>query len=74
MAIAEALAAQPPQRVRVMLLSTGSEESFLEAMVRFDERHFAQLPTSTTTFLCLESVGSPELMLLAGEGLLRPRS
>jgi hypothetical protein len=73
LAIAEALTARPPRRVRVVLLSTGSEESFLEAMVRFGQRHFARLPTSTTTFLCLESVGSPELMLLAGEGLLRLR-
>jgi hypothetical protein len=69
--LAEALAEQPVQRVHVVLLSTGSEESFLEAMVGFGERHFAQLRRDRTTFLCLESVGSPQLMLLAGEGLLR---
>jgi hypothetical protein len=50
---------------------TGSEESFLEAMKRFGERHFDQLRRRSTMFLCLESVGSPELMLLSGEGLLR---
>ncbi len=71
--IAGELARRPPRHLRVLLLSTGSEESFLEAMVRFGERHFAQLPTNSTTFLCLESVGSPELMLLEGEGLLRLR-
>jgi len=69
--LAGALARQPPSRLRVLLLSTGSEESFLEAMVRFGERHFDQLTPSRTTFLCLESVGSPQLMLLSGEGLLR---
>jgi hypothetical protein len=40
-------------------------------MVRFGARHFAGLPTATTTFLCLESVGSPRLMLLDGEALVR---
>lgn len=73
LAIADELAAAPPHRLRVLLLSTGSEESFLEAMIRFGERHFDRLPRRTTTFLCLESIGSPQLMLLAGEGLLRLR-
>jgi hypothetical protein len=71
LALAEALAADPPQRLRVLLLSTGSEESFLEGMKRFGARHFGELPRTSTTFLCLESVGSPQLMLLSGEGLLR---
>lgn len=57
--------------MRVLLLSTGSEESFLEGMEAFEQRHFDELPAGSTTFLCLESVGSPELMLLSGEGLLR---
>jgi hypothetical protein len=71
--IADALARRPPRRLQVLLVSTGSEESFLEAMVRLGERHFASLPHEKTTFLCLESVGSPQLMLLSGEGLLRLR-
>jgi hypothetical protein len=71
LALAAQLAAQPPERLRVLVLSTGSEESFLEAMQRFLQRHGSELPIATTTFLCLESVGSPELMLLSGEGLLR---
>jgi hypothetical protein len=70
LAIAEALADAPTRRLRVLLVSTGSEESFLEGMVRFGARHFSALPHQTTTFLCLESVGSPQLMLLSGEGLL----
>jgi hypothetical protein len=40
-------------------------------MERFAARHFHRLPRTSTTFLCIESVGSPELMLLSGEGLLR---
>jgi hypothetical protein len=71
--LAAALSRRPAKRLRVLLLSTGSEESFLEAMVRFGERHFSELRSDKTTFLCIESVGSPQLMLLAGEGLLRLR-
>jgi hypothetical protein len=69
--LAEVLCSAPPRAVRILLVSTGSEESFLEAMVRFGERWFSSLPREATTFLCLESVGSPQLMLLSGEGLLR---
>jgi hypothetical protein len=69
--LTEILARAPRHRLRVILLSTGSEESFLEGMEAFAQRHFGALPRDSTTFLCLESVGSPELMLLSGEGLLR---
>jgi hypothetical protein len=73
LALAAELGRLPPRRLRVLLLSTGAEESFCEAMVAFGRRHFSQLPRDSTTFLCLESVGSPQLMPLAGEGLLRLR-
>ncbi|MGN6870153.1 MAG: M28 family peptidase [Solirubrobacteraceae bacterium] len=69
--VADAVRRRPCRHLRVLLLSTGSEESFLEGMEAFAGRHFDELPIGTTTFLCLESVGSPELMLLSGEGLLR---
>ena len=55
------------------LLSTGSEESFMEGMQAFGRRHFAQLPRSTTEFVCLECVGSPQLCVVEGEGMLRMR-
>jgi hypothetical protein len=71
LALAQTLTATPPKRLRVLLVSTGAEESFLEGMVRFGERHFPRLRRDATTFLCLESVGSPSLMILSGEGLLR---
>jgi hypothetical protein len=71
LAVADAIGRRPCRHLRVLLLSTGSEESFLEGMEAFAARHFGDLPKGSTTFLCLESVGSPELMLLSGEGLLR---
>jgi Zn-dependent M28 family amino/carboxypeptidase len=71
--VADAIARRPCRHLRVVLLSTGSEESFLEGMEAFAGRHFSELRKGSTTFLCLESVGSPELMLLSGEGLLRLR-
>ena len=55
--LAHALTRRPPRGLRVLLLSTGSEESFLEAMVRFGERHFGDLPRERTTFLCLSACG-----------------
>jgi acetylornithine deacetylase/succinyl-diaminopimelate desuccinylase-like protein len=72
-ALAHALREQPPDGVRVVLLSTGSEESFMEGMQAFGRRHFPELPRATTEFVCLECVGSPELCVVEGEGMLRMR-
>jgi len=62
---------RPPEGVRVILLSVGSEESFSEGMKAFGERHFADLPTDRTFFINLESTGSPFLTVLRGEGFLK---
>lgn len=72
-ALAERLVAEPPDGTRVILLSTGSEESFSEGMKAFGERHFQNLPRESTFFLCLESIGSPHLLALRGEGFLKMR-
>jgi Peptidase family M28 len=72
-ALAHALREQPPEGVRVILLSTGSEESFMEGMQAFGRRHFPELPRATTEFVCIECVGSPELCVVEGEGMLRMR-
>jgi hypothetical protein len=72
-ALAHELAEQPPECVRVILLSTGSEESFMEGMQGFGRRHFAGLPRDGTEFVCLECVGSPQLCVVEGEGMLRMR-
>jgi Peptidase family M28 len=73
LALARRLAEDPPAGVRVILLSTGSEESFSEGMKAFGERHFPSLPHDSTFFLCLESIGSPHLLVLRGEGFLKMR-
>jgi len=57
----------------VLLLSTGSEESFMEGMQGFMRRHRDSLDPAHTTFLCLECVGSPTLVLVEAEGMLRMR-
>lgn len=73
LALARRFAAEPPAGTWLILLSTGSEESFSEGMKAFGERHFPSLPRESTFFLCLESVGSPHLLVLRGEGFLKMR-
>jgi len=73
LALAERLVEEPPDSLRVILLSAGAEESFSEGMKAFGERHFPRLPRESTFFLCLESVGSPHLLVLRGEGFLKMR-
>jgi hypothetical protein len=73
LALAERLLAEPTTSTRVILLSVGSEESFSEGIKAFGERHFDSLPRESTFFLCLETLGSPHLLVLRGEGFLRMR-
>jgi hypothetical protein len=68
--VARALAAAPLERTRVMFAST-SEESILEGMHAFGRRHFASLPRQDTFVLNLDTLGSPHLTALRGEGMLR---
>ena len=72
-ALAHELAQRPPEGVRVILLSTGSEEGFMEGMQAFGRRHFQALDTATTEFVCIECVGSPHLCVVEAEGMLRMR-
>ena len=69
--LARRFRADPPDGVRVILASMGAEESFSEGIKGFGERHFGELPTESTFFLCLESIGSPHLLVLRGEGFLK---
>ncbi len=55
---------------RVILLSTGSEESFMEGMQAFGRRHFTDLPRERTLVICVDTVGSPHLLALEGEGMV----
>jgi hypothetical protein len=73
LAVARSLQRQPLSGVRVLLVSTGSEESFSEGMQAFGRRHFDRLPRESTEMICLECVGSPHLNVIEGEGMLKMR-
>ena len=73
LAIAERTRREPPHGVRVLLLSTGSEESFSEGMQAFVECHRHELDARTSEVICLECLGGPTLIVLEGEGMLRMR-
>ena len=70
LALARTLRERPVSGVRVLLVSTGSEESFMEGMQAFARRHFPVLPIERTHVICVDTVGSPKLMQLEGEGML----
>jgi len=73
LALARSLGERPKPGVRVVFLSTGSEESFMEGMQGFMRRHRTELDPERTTVLCLECVGGPMLTLIEAEGMLRMR-
>jgi hypothetical protein len=71
--VARRLGGEVPDGQRVILLSTGSEEANQDGMLAYARRHFSELHRERTTFLCLDTVGSPELVLIEGEGFLKMR-
>ena len=68
--VARRLKEDPVSGIRVLLVSTGSEESFEEGMAAFMDQHEDELPRETTDIVVLDTVGSPRLILLEGEGML----
>jgi acetylornithine deacetylase/succinyl-diaminopimelate desuccinylase-like protein len=70
-ALGEALAKDPPEDVRVILLSAGAEESFEEGSQAFLRRHRAELSAGSTYVIAIDTVGSPRLVLVEGEGMLK---
>ena len=68
--LARLLREQPVEGVRVLLVSTGSEESFMEGMRGWVRRHGPSLDRERTRVIVLETLGSPELILLEGEGMI----
>jgi Peptidase family M28 len=72
-ALAARLRDQPVEGVRVLFVSTGSEESFSEGMQGFGRRHFSELDQDRTEMVCLECLGGPTLIVIEGEGMLRMR-
>ena len=71
--VARRLREDPVDGLRVLFVSTGSEESFMEGMQAFARRHFDELPADRTHVICIDTVGSPRLTQLEGEGMLRMR-
>jgi len=69
--LARRFLADPPDDLRLILLSAGSEESFSEGMKAFGERHFDNLPVDSTFFINMDTIGSPYLTVLRGEGFLK---
>lgn len=58
-------------RTRVLLVSTGAEESFMEGMRIFAEREFCGLDRDRTFILTVDTVGSAHLCQLKAEGMLK---
>jgi hypothetical protein len=72
-ALARSLKAKPIKGLRVLLVSMGSEESLQEGILAFSRRHFHELPTDQTKFIVIDTVGSPRLVMVEAEGVLRMR-
>ena len=68
--LARLLREEPVKGVRVLLVSTGSEESSMEGMRGWVRRHSPSLDRDRTRIIVLETLGSPELLLLEGEGMM----
>ena len=66
-ALAEMLR-ESPRDVRVWLVSAGAEETLQDGIRAFMDRHASELDRDTTSFLCVDTVGSPRLVMLEGEG------
>jgi Zn-dependent M28 family amino/carboxypeptidase len=67
-ALAERLRRRPLRSLSVLLVSCGAEEVLQGGIHGFARRHFPALNRERTWFLNLETVGSPRLIMLEGEG------
>jgi hypothetical protein len=67
-AVAESLQATPVEGVRVLLASCGAEEVLQGGVYGFVERHLKPLDAGKTMVINLDTVGSPRLIMLEGEG------
>ena len=69
--LAHDLAGRPPGHLRVLLVSTGSEETMLEGMDAFLQRHRHDLDPARTLVVCLDQIGWERLVLRESEGVIR---
>jgi Zn-dependent M28 family amino/carboxypeptidase len=67
-ALAERFQAHPVPGLRVLLVSCGAEEVLQGGIHGFASRHFSSLDRNRTWVLNLDTVGSPRLVLVEGEG------
>jgi hypothetical protein len=67
-ALAELLRERPVPRMRVLLVSCGAEETLQDGVRAFIARHRHELDPQRTWFVNLDTVGSPHLIMLEGEG------
>ncbi len=66
--LAELLRREPVAGVRVWLVSCGAEETLQDGVRAFVARHRDELDPRRTAFVNLDTVGSPHLVMLEGEG------
>ena len=69
-ALAEALAADPIEGLRVQLVSAGAEEVLQGGIYGYCEKHLKSMDRERTFVLNVETVGGPSLAMLEGEGCL----
>jgi Zn-dependent M28 family amino/carboxypeptidase len=67
-ALAELLREHPLEGLRVLLVSCGAEETLQDGVRAFLARHRDELAPERTLFVNLDTVGSPHLTSLEGEG------
>jgi hypothetical protein len=72
LALARRLRDEPAGGVRVILLSTGSEESNSEGMQEYGRAHFAALARATTDVIAMECLGSGTVTIAESEGFVVP--
>ena len=67
-ALAELLREHPVPGLRVLLVSCGAEETLQDGVRAFLARHREELALGRTSFVNLDTVGSPHLVMLEAEG------
>jgi Zn-dependent M28 family amino/carboxypeptidase len=70
-ALAERLRESPLNGVRAVLASCGAEEVLQGGIYGFTERHLSRLPQDRTWVLNLDTIASPALVMLEGEGAFK---
>ncbi len=67
-ALAERLRYEPIPGVRIVLLSAGAEEELQGGVYGYLEAHQAELDPTSTYCVTVDTIGSPQLVMLEGEG------